>query len=50
MSEILNSYYGSVFTNEDLSVNLSEVEPVFKGDPSSDVIDIVITPEVVKEK
>ena len=50
MSEILNSYFGSVFTKENLSDNLLEVEQVFKGDLSSNLTDIVITPEVVSEK
>ena len=48
MSEILNSYFGSVFTKED--VKLPEVERVFKGDMSSNLRDIVITSEMVAEK
>ena len=50
MSEILNSYFGSAFTKENLSDNLLEVQHVFKGDLSSNLTDIVITPEVVIEK
>ena len=50
MSEILNSYFCSVFTKEILSDNLPEVEQVFKGDLSSNLTDIVITPEVVLAK
>ena len=50
MSEILNSYFGSVFTKENLSDKLPEVEQVFKGDLSSNLTDIIITPEVVVEK
>ena len=50
MSEILNSYFGSVFAKENLCNNLPEVEQVFKGDLSSNLTDIVITPEVVLEK
>ena len=37
MSEILNSYFGSVFTKENLSHKLPEVEQVFKGDLSSNL-------------
>ena len=37
ISEILNSYFGSVFTKENLSDKLSEVEQVFKGDLSSNL-------------
>ena len=50
MSEMLNSYFGSVFTNENLNDKLPEVEQVFKGDLSSNLTDIIITPEVVIEK
>ena len=50
MSEILNSYFGSVFTKENVSDNLPEVEQVFKGDFNFNLTDIVITPEVVLEK
>ena len=39
MSEILNSYFGSVFTNENLSDKLPEVEQVFKGDLRSNLTD-----------
>ena len=34
MSQILNSYVGSVFTKENLSDKLPEVEQEFKGDLS----------------
>ena len=37
MSEILNSYFGSVFTKENLSDKLPEVEQVFKGNLSSNL-------------
>ena len=43
MSEILNSYFGSVFTKENVSDNLPEVEQVFKlfkGDLSSNLTDL----------
>ena len=50
MSEMLNSYFGSVFTKENLSDTFPEVEQVFKGDQSSNLTDIIITPEVVVEK
>ena len=50
MYEILNSYFGSVFTKENLSDKLVEVEQVFKGDLSSNLKDIIITTEVVVEK
>ena len=50
MNEILNSYFGSVFTKENLSDNLLDVEQVFKGDLSSNLSDIVITPKVILEK
>ena len=50
MSEILNSYFGSVFTKENLSDNLPEIEQIFKGDLSSNLTDIVLTPEVVLER
>ena len=50
MREILNSYFSSVFTKEDLCENLPEVEQVFKGELSSNLTDIVITPEVIVEK
>ena len=43
MSEILNSYFGSVFTKENLSDKLLEAEQVFKSDLSSKLTDIVIT-------
>ena len=49
MSEILNSYFGSVFTKENLSDKLLEVEQVFKGNLSSNLADIIITPEVLVE-
>ena len=49
MIEMLNSYFGSVFTKENLNDKLPEVEQVFKGDPSSNLTDIIITPEVVIE-
>ena len=45
MSEILNSYFGSVFTKENLNDKLPEVEQVFKGDLSSNLTYIIITPE-----
>ena len=47
MSEILNNYFGSVFAKEILSDKLPEVEQVFKGNLSSNLTDIIITPEVV---
>ena len=50
MSEILNSYFGSVFTKENLIDKLPEVEQVFKGDLSSHLTDIIITLEIVVEK
>ena len=50
MSEILNSYFGSVFTNENLSDKLPEVEQVFKGYLRSNLTDIIITPQMVVEK
>ena len=50
MSEMLKSYFGSVFTKENLSDKLPEVEQVFKGDLSSNLTDIIMTPEVVVEK
>ena len=50
MSEILNSYFGSVITKENLSDKLPEVEQVFKGDLSSNLTDIIITPEMLAEK
>ena len=50
MSEILNSYFGSVCTKEDLSVNLLKLEQVFKSDLSFNLTDIVITPKMVEEK
>ena len=50
MSEILNSYFGSIFTKENLTDNLPDVEQVFKGDLSSNLTAIIITPEVVVEK
>ena len=34
ISEKLNSYFGSVFTKENLSDKFPEVEQVFKGDLS----------------
>ena len=49
MSEILNSYFGSVFTKESLSDKLTEVEQVFKGDLSSNLTYIIITLEVVEK-
>ena len=50
MSEILNSYFGSVFMKENLRDKLPEVEQVFKGDLSSNITDIIITPEVKSNK
>ena len=50
MSKMLNCYFGSVFTKENLNDKLPEVEQVFKGDLSSNLTDIIITPEVVIEK
>ena len=47
ISEILKSYFVSVFTNENLSDNLPEVEQIFKGDLSSNLTDIVITSETI---
>ena len=49
MSEILNSYIGSVFTKENLSDKLPEVEQVFKRDLSPNLTHIIITSEVVVE-
>ena len=49
-SEILNSYFASVFTKENVSDKLPEVEQVFEGDLISNLTDILITPEVVVEK
>ena len=48
MNAILNSYFGSVFTKE--SDKLPKVEQVFIGDLSSNLIDILITPEMIVEK
>ena len=48
--EILNRYFGSVFTKENLSDKLPAVQQVFKGDLSLNLTDIIITPEVVVEK
>ena len=50
MSGILISYFGSVYTKKNLSDKLPEVEQVFKGNLSSNLTDIIITPEVVLEK
>ena len=50
MNEILISYFVSVFTKEDQSVNWLEVEQVFKGNLNANLTDIVIAPEVVEEK
>ena len=50
MSKILNSYFGSVYTKENLNDNLPEVEQEFNGDLSSNLIDIIIRPEMILEK
>ena len=49
MSEILNNYFYSVFTKENLSDKFPEVEQVFKSDLSSNLTDIILTPELIVE-
>ena len=47
MCGLLNDFFTSVYTKEDISGVLPEVEKIFKGDPSKSLQDVEITPEVV---
>ena len=40
MCEEINSYFSSVFTREDLNVELPETEKLFNGDPHEELLDV----------
>ena len=43
MCEEFNSYFSSVFTREDLNVELPETEKLFNGDPHEELLDVFLT-------
>jgi hypothetical protein len=50
MCEEFNSYFTSVFTREDLNVELPETEKLFNGDPHEELLDVSFNQDEVYDR